>query len=67
MSLDQCRELEDLGKVLVEVREKLESLQASGSMPETNPLHAAISHAHWLCFRICEQVRRQTERAFRTT
>ena len=61
MLVDQCQELEEIGKMLVEAREKLERLQSSGNLPETNALHAAISHADWLCYRICEEVRRQGE------
>ena len=61
MSEDQCRELEDIGRMLVEAREKLEKLQSSANLSETNPLHTAISHAHWLCYRTCEEARRQGE------
>lgn len=52
MSDEQWRELEDIAKMLVEAREKLEKLQSGGNVPETDALHTAISHAHWLCYRI---------------
>jgi hypothetical protein len=65
MSEDQCHELEEIGNMLIEAREKLERLQSSGNLPETNRLHAAISYARWLCYRVCEEARRQGESVLR--
>lgn len=60
MSDDQCHELEDIAKMLVEAREKLEKLQSSRNLSGTDTLHAAISHAQRLCHRIYDGTPPQT-------
>jgi hypothetical protein len=64
MSNDRLRELEEIAKILVEAREKLERLQASRNLPGTNALHCATSYAHWFSHCICYGAQPENERVF---
>jgi hypothetical protein len=58
MSEDQFYELQKIAKMLIEARDEVENLQ-SWDLAGTTALHVAISQAHWLCHRICDDAQFQ--------
>jgi hypothetical protein len=53
MSDEQFYQLQEIAKMLIEARDKLENLQ-SWDLTGTAELESAISKAQWLCHRICQ-------------
>lgn len=61
---DRLCELEEIAKMLIEVRQKLEKFKKSRNVPGANALHSAISDTHWLRHCIDDATPPQTAQTF---